>query len=114
MSNFSTVQKNANQGNFFFAKFLDPSIGQSSPHPVFVVGKNGDSNDGEDVIVCKCTSQPKRSDYDIPVLLKKETVVRTNKLYTIRRDLLRFKITHNLDPLVISSILKSVEKAVKQ
>ena len=69
MSNFSTVQKNANQGNFFFAKFLDPSIGQSSPHPVFVVGKNGDSNDGEDVIVCKCTSQPKRSDYDIPVLL---------------------------------------------
>ncbi len=114
MSNFSAEQRNADQGDFFFAKFHDLSTGQPFPHPVFVVGKNGDSNDEEDVIVCKCTSHSNRSDYDIPVLLKKETVVRTNKLYTIRRDMLQFKIRHNLDSLIISSILDSVEKAVKK
>ncbi len=114
MSGLSAERADANQGDFFFAKFLDPSTGRPIPHPVFVVGKNSDSNDDEDVIICKCTSQPKRSDYDIPVSLKKPTFVRTNKLYTIRRSLLQFKITHSLDSSIIGTLLKSVEKAVNK
>jgi hypothetical protein len=114
MNVFSTEQQKADQGDFFFAKFLDPSTGQAIPHPVFVVGKNADSNDREDVIVCKCSSQPQRSSYDILVALKKPTVVRTNKIYTIRRNLLRFKIMHNLPSSVISALLGSVNSAITE
>ena len=114
MSNISAEQTSANQGDFFFAKFFDPATGKTIAHPVFVVGKNNDSNDSHDVIICNCTSQPKRTDYDVLVQLKYPTLVRTNKLYTIQRGQLHFEINHNLDQTVISTLLESVVKAIRQ
>lgn len=86
-------RRNANQGQFFFAAYVH-SDGQVRKHPVFVLGKNEDSNDTDDVLVCQCTKadHPVRSDYDIQVQLKKATLVRTNKIYTLGRDQLEFRI----------------------
>jgi len=35
----------AEQGEFFFARLID-GYGREIPHPVFILGKHGDSNDG--------------------------------------------------------------------
>ncbi|WP_175511396.1 type II toxin-antitoxin system PemK/MazF family toxin [Alicyclobacillus macrosporangiidus] len=84
---------NADQGDFFFA-FLADENGKPIPHPVFVLGKHNDSNDNTDVIICKCTKQEhgSRGAYDIPVKLRYDSFVRTNKIYTISRNQLDFKI----------------------
>lgn len=112
MSDIKTDRASADQGQFFFAAFA-VSGGGVVKHPVFIVGKDGDSNDLRDVIVCKCTSQPARSPYDISVSLKLPTIVRTNKLYTIGRNQLLFKISHTVDSSVITNILQFVENAIK-
>ncbi|ADU29353.1 type II toxin-antitoxin system PemK/MazF family toxin [Evansella cellulosilytica] len=104
-------RRNADQGDFFFAK-VRMSNGQVIPRPVFVIGKDNDSNDDEDVIVCKCTKEPARSEYDITVQLKYETSVRTNKIYTIGKSQLEFKIKHNLDIAIINNLVESSKKAI--
>ena len=91
LQRLALVRKNADQGEFFFAK-ATMSNGSVVPRPVFIIGKNNDSNDSEDVIVCSCTTEPSRTKYDKKVQLKFETMVRTNKIYTIRRNQLEFKI----------------------
>ena len=71
----------AKQGDFFFALFYT-NDGVPRERPVFVAGSKG--NDSEDIIVCSCTTSPPRNpDFDKRVMLKRETYVRTNKIYTI-------------------------------
>ena len=112
MSNTNNERSRADRGEFFFAAFFDPGTGRTIKHPVLIVGKNQDSNDEQDVIVCNCTSQPARSAYDVPVALKKPTLVRTNKIYTIRRDQLLFKIAHSVDQSIMTKILHTVAKTI--
>ena len=114
MNNFNAVQKQADQGDFYWANFIDPRDGNAKKRPVFIVGKNHHSNDHSDVIICVCTTHPGRTSWDIPVPLKKQTTVRTNKLFTISRAQLDVPVIHSLTPTVISSIFESVEKAVKK
>ena len=105
-------RESADQGEFFFAKFR-LSDGVVYPRPVFVIGKKGDSNDDGDVIICSCTSTEKvRSVYDIEVKLKEDTLVRTNKIYTISKKHLAFKIKHNVDAQTIQDIINSCQQAI--
>jgi len=104
-------RNNADQGEFFFAK-VRMSNGEIIARPVFVIGKNKDSNDSGDVIVCSCTSEPGRSKYDKKVQLKLETVVRTNKIYTIGKDQLEFKIQANLSIEEIEEIISEANNSI--
>lgn len=106
------IRRNADQGEFFFAK-ATMSNGQVVPRPVFVLGKNNDSNDSQDIIVCSCTTEPARTDFDVKVQLKEETIVRTNKIYTIRRDQLEFKINHSLSKPDIDKIISKAVSAIQ-
>ncbi|MGG0555269.1 type II toxin-antitoxin system PemK/MazF family toxin [Priestia aryabhattai] len=102
---------NANQGEFFFAT-IRLSDGNEYRRPVFVIGKNGDSNDEEDVIVCSCTTTDTRSNYDQEVQLKFKTFVRTNKIYTTTREKLEFKINSGLDSQAIQNLLAYCQRAI--
>ncbi len=105
-------RRNADQGDFVFGRTILAN-GDTDPRPFFVVGKNGDSNDTDDLIVCSCTKSPARTVYDVPVQLKLPTCVRTNKLYTIGRDQIDFIIkNHAVPPESIIDIIKSAAKAV--
>ncbi|KLV24738.1 type II toxin-antitoxin system PemK/MazF family toxin [Bacillus altitudinis] len=102
---------NADQGDFFFAKSRSHD-GTISKRPVFIIGKNKDSNDS-DVIVCNCTSTIDReSDYDVPVQLKLNTVVRANKIHTISRKSLLFKIQHQVSEETIQQIFEKSMDAI--
>jgi len=98
-------RQEAKQGDFFFANFL-VNNGEVRKSPVFIVGND---HDQEDIIICSCTTQPARSDFDIAVQLKYETYVRTNKIYTIRRDDLAFKISQQPTPEEMNKIMMSVK-----
>lgn len=102
---------NANQGEFFFAT-VTLSDGNEYRRPVFIIGKNGDSNDEEDVIICSCTTTSTRSDYDKEVQLKYKTFVRTNKIYTTNREKLEFKINSGLDNQAIQDLLMHCQRAI--
>ncbi len=105
MSKLESDRLNAKQGEFFFARFRSESI--ERPSPVLVVGND---NDKLDVIICKCTSQPVKSQYDKVVQLKRESVVRTNKIYTIGRHQLEFKIeNNNVKPEEINEIINTLK-----
>ncbi|EPY2277941.1 type II toxin-antitoxin system PemK/MazF family toxin [Clostridium sporogenes] len=84
-------RKEAKHGEFFFANFLINN-GEIRKSPVFILSNKIDNND--DVVICSCTKQPAKSQFDIPVKLKYKTYVRTNKIYTIHRDNLAFKINN--------------------
>lgn len=100
------MRKNAKQGDFFFANFLSVT-GNIRKSPVFVVGND---NDNEDIIICSCTGQPPKTEFDKKVNLKKETYVRTNKIYTVRRDQLLFKIPQQTTPKEFKEIMDSLRK----
>lgn len=104
--------RSADQGDFFYAKSRAHN-GKISRRPVFIVGKNGYSNDA-DVIVCNCTSNTDRdSIYDVPIEgMIKETVVRTNKLHTISRNSLLFRIEVDLPTEVLEEIFTLCVDAV--
>lgn len=96
---------NACHGEIFFAKFIT-STGGIRKSPVFIVSSSLDKND--DVVICSCTSQPKRSIFDITVELRKTTNIRTNKIYTITRNQLAFRVTKlDIDKL------QEVDRALK-
>lgn len=82
-------RRNASHGEFFFAEFLI-SNGGIRTSPVFVLSSKKDNND--DVVICSCTKTPARSEFDIYYKLRHDTYIRTNKIYTIHRDKLHFKI----------------------
>lgn len=109
-------RRNADQGQFFFAEYVH-SDGVVRKHPVFVLGKNRNSNDADDVLVCQCTKaeHPIRSEYDIPVQLKISTLVRTNKIYTLGRDQLQFRLVNPEVPKEkITELLRSAARAVSE
>lgn len=85
----ATERAMAGRGDVFFAR-VALSNGSTIERPVFIVGGKG--NDVGDVIVCSCTTTPARSDFDIPITLQRPTYVRSNKIYTINRASLLFKI----------------------
>lgn len=99
----------AKHGEFFFAKFILANE-EMRESPVFVVSND---NDSEDVVVCSCTKQPARSEFDILVQLKLPTQVRTNKLYTIRRNQLLFKISQTANPEEYNKIIEKLKLALK-
>lgn len=101
----------ADQGDFFFT-LVKNSSGDIIPHPVFILGKNGDSNDSSDVIACMRTTRKKRSNYDIEtVLAGRKGWVRTNKIITIERKILQSKMS---SPKVTEDIKKEIiEKAIE-
>jgi len=99
------LRKTAKQGDFFFANYLTGDGPRKSP--VFIVGND---NDKEDVIICKCTTSPPRTDFDKKVLLKEETYVRTNKVYTIPRASLLFKIPQSASPEEFKEIKDLIKK----
>ncbi len=104
-------RESAKHGDFFFAKYYNNS-GQSKSAPVLVVGNDGDK---DDVIICTCTSQASRGEWDKLVQLRKPTYVRTNKIYTIRRNQLLFKINYDLVnglPSKYKEIMDSIKKAL--
>ncbi|WP_079524384.1 type II toxin-antitoxin system PemK/MazF family toxin [Solibacillus isronensis] len=103
----------AQQGEFFMAN-VQSSAGLIMRHPVLIVGKHNDSNDNEDVIACLCTSQPKRSNYDLPAKLKEDSFVRTNKIYLLGRNQLIHKIRrHSVTPQEITNYIMSANTAIK-
>lgn len=104
-------REGAKHGDFFFAEYYNNS-GQSKRAPVFIISNDGDK---EDVIICTCTSQASRGDWDKLVQLRKPTYIRTNKIYTIRRDQLLFKINYDLInklPNKYKEIMDSVRTAL--
>lgn len=98
----------AKHGEFCFAKFV-LSDGTIRNSPVFVISND---NDKHDIIVCKCTGQPPRSEYDVNVQLRRNTCVRANKIYTIGRDQLLFEIQANLNPEIYNKIISKIAKAL--
>ena len=102
-------RRNASHGEFFFARFALPG-GNVRKSPVFVISNDGDKRD---VVVLKCTGQPAKSDYDIEVQLAKETRVRTNKVYTVGRSQLLFKIPQTASPKEYSDIITMFKQAMK-
>jgi hypothetical protein len=97
----------AKQGDFFFALFYT-NDGVPRERPVFIAGNKG--NDDEDIIVCSCTTSPPRNpDFDKRVILKRETYVRTNKIYTIRKVDLINKLRQQATALEIKGIIEAVK-----
>ncbi|MDR6725044.1 hypothetical protein J2W91_003530 [Paenibacillus amylolyticus] len=100
-------RRQAKHADFFFADFIVSSQ-MTRKSPVFIIG----DSDEQDVVVCKCTSHPARNEYDIKVELKKTTSVRTNKIYTISRDQLLFKIPQTANQEEYKKIMEMLAKAL--
>jgi len=98
----------AKHGDFYFAKFI-LSDGTIRKSPVFVISND---NDKHDIIICKCTGQPPKSEYDINIQLRRNTCVRANKIYTIGRDQLLFKIQADLNLERYNKIMSKIAKAL--
>lgn len=99
------------QGDFFFASFVT-NDGKLRERPIFVAGNKG--NDNEDIIICSCTTSPARNVFDKKVQLRKETYVRTNKIYTIRKADLLFKIPQQASPLELKEIIGAIQECFDQ
>jgi mRNA-degrading endonuclease toxin of MazEF toxin-antitoxin module len=98
-----------NTENFFFAKFVLSNMEQRKS-PVFVISSDIDTDD--EVLVCKCTSQPARSQFDVKVQLKEKTFVRTNKIYLVPRNQLLFKIPQSATPDEYNDIINKLKLAM--
>ena len=61
----------AKHGEFYFTKFV-LSNGTVRKAPVFVISND---NDKLDVIICQCTGQPPRTEYDINVSEKYNKII---------------------------------------
>ena len=101
-------RKNAKHGEFFFAEVF-VNGGFKRPSPVFIISNDFDK---EDIIICSCTSQPAKTEYDILVNLKKPTCVRTNKIYTIHREQLQFKISQIVSQEEYKLIIEKLKKSL--
>lgn len=100
--------RNAKHGEFFFAHFTTANH-EHREGPVFVISSDDDK---EDVVVCSCTKQPARTEFDVLVNLKLPTNVRTNKIYTIQRTQLAFKIPQTATTPEYQQIMEKIKKAI--
>lgn len=107
-NNIEQLRIEAKHGDFYFASFTLTS-GLERKSPVFIVSND---NDTKDVVVCVCTSQPARTNFDVKVELKKITQVRTNKLYTISREQLLFPIKSNMTKDQYNNVIKNIKLAL--
>ena len=101
-------RKSAQHGDFFFARVYVVT-GNYRNSPVFIVSND---NDDEDVIVCICTKQPPKTDFDVEVQLKMKSYVRTNKIYTIKREQLAFKIPQTVSSNEYKKIIGKISEAL--
>lgn len=101
-------KRDAKHGQFFFAKFKIGDYSRTSP--IFVLSNECDKND--DVIVCLCTTKGPKSEFDVRIHLKEETYVRTNKIHTISRQHLLFKIDHVFAEGEYETIRSKLSKAL--
>ncbi|WP_018250373.1 type II toxin-antitoxin system PemK/MazF family toxin [Orenia marismortui] len=104
------LRKNAKHGEFFLAKFTLPN-GRKRKAPVLII--SAEHNDKEDVVVCSCTGQPAKTSFDILVKLRRDTHVRTNKIYTMSRNQLLFKIPQTLNKEQYNKIIEKIKLALK-
>lgn len=100
----------AKHGDFFFAKWA-ASDGYVRSSPCFVLSDHPDPHN--EIIILKCTTQPWRTSYDIPIAcLRKPSIVRANKIYTIQRSQLEFPIAGRLSQTEYSAVMAMVQHAV--
>lgn len=86
----------AKHGEFFFAEW-STSDGYRRQSPCLVVSDHPDPHN--EIIILKITTDPGRTEFDIPVSgLREASVIRTNKIYTIQRNQLLFPITKTMTP----------------
>jgi hypothetical protein len=103
------ARQSAKNGDFFFASWLT-SDGTKRESPCLVVSDHQDPHD--EIIVLKVTSKPGRTEFDIPVAgLRKASVVRTNKIYTIQRNQLLFPLPAAMTPDEYRDVTAKLAKA---
>lgn len=103
------ARKTARHGGFFFAKW-STSDGFVRESPCFVKSDHEDPHD--EIIVLKCTSQPKRTDYDIEIsFLRRDSVIRVNKILTIQRNQLLFPLRITLAQNEYQQVIEKLKDA---
>jgi hypothetical protein len=102
--------RNASHGEFFFARW-SASNGYERESPCLVISDHQDPHD--EIIILKVTTKPARTEFDVPIQLKYQSIVRTNKIYTIQRRQLLFPINKALDPSEYGTIVDKLKKAQK-
>jgi hypothetical protein len=103
------ARQSAKHGDFFFASWRT-SDGTKRESPCLVVSNHQDPHN--EIIVLKVTSQPGRTEFDIPVSgLQRASVIRTNKIYTIQRNQLLFPISAAMTPQEYSDVTEKLAKA---
>lgn len=104
------ARKNAGHGDFFFAKW-STSDGFVRESPCFVISDHEDPHD--EIIVLKCTSHPKRTEYDIEIgCLRRDSIIRVNKIYTIQRSQLLFPLRANLAQNEYQQVKEKLKEAM--
>lgn len=107
----AAARQGASHGDFFFAEWA-LSDGTTRKSPCYVISDHQDPHN--EIIVLKVTSQPSRTDFDIPVSCLREptSLVRTNKVYTILRNQLLFPIQAQLNPQEYLNIITKLKEAI--
>lgn len=104
------AREQATHGDFFFAKWAT-SDGYVRESPCFVLSPD-QTDPHNELIILKCTSQPKRTAYDVPIsCLRKASVIRTNKIYTIQRTQLLFPLAASLSNTEYAAVIEKVKEA---
>jgi hypothetical protein len=99
----------AKHGEFFFASWVT-SDGFNRKSPCLVVSDHQDPHD--EIIILKITTDPGRTEFDIPVSgLKEPSVIRTNKIYTIQRNQLLFPISKKMTLEEYNDVTTKLAKA---
>lgn len=103
------ARNSAKQGDFLFASWVT-SDGYKRESPCLVISDHPDPHN--EIIVLKVTTDPGRTEFDVPVNgLREPSVVRTNKIYTIQRRQLLFPISKTLTSEEHNDVLKMLKKA---
>lgn len=104
------VREQAKHGDFFFAKWTT-SDGYVRQSPCLVVSDHSDPHN--EILILKCTTDPGRTEFDVPVTcLREPSVVRANKIYTIQRDQLAFPIRAALSQEEYKDIIEKLKSAL--
>lgn len=103
------ARNSAKHGEFFFADWVT-SDGYNRKSPCLVVSDHQDPHN--EIIILKITTDPGRTEFDIPVSgLREPSVIRTNKIYTINRNQLLFPISKTMTPEEYNDVTEKLKKA---